>query len=57
MPGINGIKTSAEQKIAGRCRRNALKERHQRDHQRVLVQRSGRDQQHVVLAAKDDMRR
>jgi hypothetical protein len=51
MPGINGIKASAERKIARRCRRNALKERHQRDHQRVLVQRSGRDQQHVVLPA------
>jgi hypothetical protein len=54
MPGINGIKASAERKIAWRCMRNALKERHQRDHQRVLVQRSGRDQQHVVLPANCD---
>jgi hypothetical protein len=56
MPGINGIKASAERKIARRCRRNALKERHQRDHQRVLVQRSGRNQQHVVVPAKGDTR-
>jgi hypothetical protein len=55
MPGINGIKASGERKIARRCRRNALKERQQRDHQRVLAQRSGRDQQHVVLPANYDM--